>query len=250
MIADLHAAGLPVEREWFAPHFEFRFPRSAQVERCRRRLEVRQALEPWLVLGEEGDAGGTARYVDSSWSACRCSCARRQRSLRRDLQRYTLPLTATGAFGGSVAGVRYPGLAAGPGFHPTIPPHVPLTFDIVDTWNGRSIGGCRYHAAHPGGRNFDLAPVNAFEAEGRRLARFESSATRRAARRRPRRRPPRISPNPRPAALTRLGRHGHRQIYSFPGLAAVGATQREALSSRHIEPPSRLTTRNLRATAA
>ena len=198
-------------------------------------MELRQALEPWHVLGEEGTAGGTARYVDNSLD--------RVQVLVRDgangrfavtCNRRGLPLTNTGTFGEKVAGVRYRSWQPASALHPNIPPHVPLVFDIMDTWTGRSVGGCRYHAAHPGGRNIDLAPVNAYEAEGRRLARFEKLGHTPG---RETTTPAAVNPeypaDARPAALTGRGRHGHRTIYSsLPGLAAAGATQREALSSR------------------
>jgi uncharacterized protein (DUF2126 family) len=126
------------------------------------------------VLGEENAAGGTARYVDNSLD-------RLQVKVRDNANgRYAvtcnsrgLPLASTGTFGEKVAGVRYRTWQPASALHPTIPPHVPLVFDVMDTWTARSVGGCRYHSAHPGGRNLDLAPVNAYEAEGRRLARFE-----------------------------------------------------------------------------
>ena len=175
IIDDLRAAGLNVDLDWFVPHFEFRFPRLGKVAAANVEIELRQALEPWHVLGEEGVAGGTARYVDSSLERVQLQV----RGLTSD--RYvvtcngrTVPLTPTGTFGEAVAGIRYRAWAPPSALHPTIPTHVPLIFDIVDTWTGRSLAGCRYHVSHPGGRNIDVFPVNAYEAEGRRLARFEA----------------------------------------------------------------------------
>ena len=174
VVADVKAAGLPMELDWFRPHFEFRFPRLGTVSAFDVEIELRQALEPWHVLGEEGTAGGTARYVDSSLE--------RVQVMARGLtgERYTvtcnqraLPLAPTGTEGSAVAGVRYRAWAPPSALHPTIGTHVPLTFDLYDTWSGRSLAGCRYHVTHPGGRSHDTFPINAYEAEGRRLARFE-----------------------------------------------------------------------------
>ena len=175
VIGELVAAGYPLRLEWFQPHLDFRFPVSGKVEHAGVTVELRQALEPWHVLGEEGAPGGTARYVDSSLE-------RLQVRIEEPVSgRYTvtcngvaLPLTSTGRFGEGVAGVRFRAWQPAACLHPTIPPHSPLTFDIVDTWTGRSIGGCRYHVAHPGGRSAEVLPVNSYEAEGRRLGRFES----------------------------------------------------------------------------
>jgi uncharacterized protein (DUF2126 family) len=174
IIDDLKNAGFPIEAEWFAPHFEFRFPVYGTVKYSGVELELRQALEPWHVLGEEGAPGGTARYVDSSLE-------RLQVKVRGATgNRYTvtcnsnaLPLMPTGTHGEAVAGVRFRAWWPPSALHPTIPVHTPLVFDVVDNWTGRSIGGCRYHVSHPGGRAHDTFPVNALEAEGRRLARFQ-----------------------------------------------------------------------------
>ncbi len=173
VVADLDAAGLPLEAQWFAPHLAFRFPVLGQIERSGVGLELRQALEPWLVLGEQSGPG-TTRTVDSSLDRLQVLV----RSPAGD--RYAvacngclLPLAQTGAAGERVAGVRFRAWRTADGFHPTIPPHAPLTFDIVDTWSGRSIGGCRHHVTRPDGRNPGAPPVNAREAEARRRALFE-----------------------------------------------------------------------------
>lgn len=175
IIADLKSANLPVELEWFRPHFEFRFPLYGTVSASNLTLELRQALEPWHVLGEESVAGGTARYVDSSLERAEVK-VKGQTGDRFVVtcNGRPLPLAPTGNWGEAVAGVRYRAWWPPSALHPTIHPHVPLAFDIVDTWSGRSIAGCRYHVAHPGGRNFEVFPINAYEAEGRRLARFDA----------------------------------------------------------------------------
>jgi uncharacterized protein (DUF2126 family)/transglutaminase-like putative cysteine protease len=175
VIDDLKTAGFPVEAEWFAPHFEFRFPIYGNVNHGGLEIELRQALEPWHVLGEMGVVGGTARYVDSSLERVQVKVSDMVDGRHAiTCNGHRLPLSATGTKGEFVAGVRFRAWWPPSALHPTIAPHAPLTFDVVDGWSGRSIGGCRYHVAHPGGRSFDTFPVNAYEAESRRRTRFES----------------------------------------------------------------------------
>ena len=173
VIADLCEHGYKMKSDWFAPHFEFRFPQHGDLQLGNISLEFRHALEPWHVLGEEGAPGGTVRYVDSSVERMQVKATGiiDRRHLVTVAGR-ALPLHPTGVNGEFVAGVRYRAWQPPNCLHPTIPVHAPLVFDVVDTWNRRSIGGCTYHITHPGGRSYATFPVNSYEAESRRLARF------------------------------------------------------------------------------
>ena len=173
VIHDLRDAGYPFEFDWFAPHFEFRFPRIGDFAQRDVQIELRTALEPWHVLGEEGAAGGTVRYVDSSLERLQVKA----QGFVGDRFALTVngrrvPMHSTGTNGESVAGVRYRAWQPPNCLHPTIGVHAPLVFDLYDTWNKRSLGGCQYHVAHPGGLSHDSFPVNSYEAESRRLSRF------------------------------------------------------------------------------
>jgi uncharacterized protein (DUF2126 family) len=173
VIDDLRASGYAFDHAWFAPFLEFRFPRLGGVNYDGIEIEVRQAIEPWNVLGEEISSSGTARFVDSSVERLQVkvngmvggrhivACNGRP-----------LPLHPTGTHGEFVAGVKFKAWAPESALHPTIKAQAPLTFDLVDTWTGKALGGCTYHVSHPGGRNYDTFPVNANEAEARRRARF------------------------------------------------------------------------------
>jgi uncharacterized protein (DUF2126 family)/transglutaminase-like putative cysteine protease len=176
VVGDLRRAGIPMQSSWFTPHFEFRFPLAGTAAVRGLTLELRQAVEPWHVLGEEVVAAGTARYVDSSVERLEVKV----RGFSDDryfvaCNGFRVPLHPTGTSGEMVAGVRYRAWQPPSALHPRIGVHAPLTFDVVDTWSGesgKSVGGCTYHVSHPGGRALDERPRTALEAEGRRLARF------------------------------------------------------------------------------
>ncbi len=174
--ADLREHGIDFDTSWLDPFTEFRFPRIGTAVFDGVEIELRGAIEPWNVLGEEATAGGTARYVDSSVERVQV------RLVGADRNRYIVtvnghpvPLLATDKTDIQVGGVRYRAWQPPSALHPTITVDGPLRFELVDAATGVSRGGCTYHVAHPGGRSYDTPPVNAVEAESRRGRRFEAT---------------------------------------------------------------------------
>jgi uncharacterized protein (DUF2126 family) len=173
VLAETEAAGYALQAQWFAPHFEFRFPKHGDFATRGMELELRHALEPWHVMGEQGAPGGAVRYVDSSVERLQVKVT----GLAPDRYQVTcngrsVPLRPTGRVGEYVGAVRYRAWKPASALHPTIGIHAPLTFDLFDTWMSRSEGGCQYHVTNPGGLSHEAFPINSFEAESRRLARF------------------------------------------------------------------------------
>ncbi|MCH6258937.1 transglutaminase family protein [Puniceicoccaceae bacterium K14] len=169
----LQDAGYGFQPDWFTTHFEFRFPIIGKVTYDGVTIELRQAIEPWLVLGEEAGGGGTARYVDSSLERIQVKVTGLSESKHSvAVNGIELPLSPTKEPGVLVAGVRFRAWQPPSCLHPTIPVHAPLVFDLIDRPNARSIGGCTYYVSHPGGKGTERFPVNALEAEMRRSERF------------------------------------------------------------------------------
>jgi len=175
IVTELQQAGYPFQIDWLDPFFEFRFPHYGTLRIGDIQLELQVAIEPWHVLGEEVAASGTTRFVDSSVERLQVKVTglTDSRYVVACNGRY-VPLHHTGTNGEYVAGVRYRAWQPPSALHPTIPVHAPLVFDLIDTWNGRSIGGCIYHVTHPGGLSYNKFPINAYEAETRRISRFSS----------------------------------------------------------------------------
>ncbi|MDX6745963.1 transglutaminase family protein [Polaribacter sp. PL03] len=173
IVSQLNKAGYDFQEDWFNPFFEFRFPLHGMVEINNVHLELRAGIEPWNVLGEEMTGGGTARYVDSSLERLQVKVSNfTEERFVLTCNGVKVQLKNTGVKGEYVAGIRYKAWDPYSALHPTIPVDTPLVFDIVDTWNKRSIGGCTYFVAHPGGRSYDAYPINGYEAESRRINRF------------------------------------------------------------------------------
>jgi uncharacterized protein (DUF2126 family)/transglutaminase-like putative cysteine protease len=173
VVNDLNQAGYPFQLSWFDSFFEFRFARYGTVKIQDIEMEIRMGIEPWHVLGEEMSSSGTARFVDSSLERVQVKLTGLNASRYALLCNGTrVPLRETGIKGHYVCGIRYRAWQPPSALHPTIGVDTPLVFDIVDTWNSRSVGGCTYHVSHPGGRSYDTFPINSYEAESRRWSRF------------------------------------------------------------------------------
>jgi uncharacterized protein (DUF2126 family) len=172
VVADLNEHGIAFELDWLEPFLEFRFPRLAQQAVHGLSLELRGAIEPWHVLGEEATGSGTARYVDSSIERLQVSLLGATEGRHRlTCNGFPVALHAVNSSDALVAGVRFRAWAPPSALHPSIGVHSPLVFELFDGWSGARLGGLTYHVAHPGGRAYDTPPVNASEAEARRSAR-------------------------------------------------------------------------------
>jgi uncharacterized protein (DUF2126 family) len=173
VVEDLNAHGIAFDLDWLAPFVEFRFPRLAEQRLAGLTLQLRGAIEPWHVLGEEATGSGTARYVDSSMERLQVSIAGAIAGRHRlSCNGVDVPLGPQPGTDALVAGVRFRAWAPPSALHPTIGIHSPLVFEVLDAWTGAPLGGLTYHVTHPGGRAYDRPPVNASEAEARRAARI------------------------------------------------------------------------------
>ena len=173
MVNSLRDAGYGFDISWFDPFFSFRFPFLGELQVDDINIEIKMAIEPWHVLGEEMSSTGTARFVDSSLERLQVKISGLTDSRYHLLcNGIRIPLKSTGVQGEYLAGVRYRAWQPPSALHPTIGIDTPLIFDLYDTWTEKSVAACQYHVSHPGGRSYDTFPVNSYEAESRRVSRF------------------------------------------------------------------------------
>jgi uncharacterized protein (DUF2126 family) len=174
----IRGSGYAFEESWFGAQKEFRFPKIGSLDADGVELELRQALEPWNVLAEETTSGGTGRSVDSSLERMQVKLTGLTNESRYIVacNGRRVPLHPTGAPGEAIAGIRYRARKLSAALHPTIPVHTPLAFNLIDTWNERSVGRCTHYAGPPDGRIHTTRPANATEAKERRRERFVVSA--------------------------------------------------------------------------
>lgn len=173
VVNDLRSAGYAFDMAWFEPFFSFRFPFVGELQVDDIHIEMRMAIEPWHVLGEEMSNTGTARFVDSSLERLQVKISGLTDSRYHLLcNGFRIPLKNTGVQGEYVAGIRYRAWQPPSALHPTLGVDTPLVLDLYDTWTKKSVAACQYHVAHPGGRNYETFPVNSYEAEARRISRF------------------------------------------------------------------------------
>lgn len=178
LIGDLNAKGLghssaEITPAWFKPQFEFRYPKIGEITHNNTHLQLRTAIEPWFVMGEDPGASGTTRFVDSSLERLEVLVSgfdpERYRVLCNGIP---VPLHSTGTEMEYVAGIKYRAWQPPRCLHPTINIHAPLQLDLIDLHNRQAVQGCQYHVVHPAGISHDIFPINAFEAESRRGGRF------------------------------------------------------------------------------
>ncbi len=171
----LKSGGYDLSPAWFEPFFSFRFPVCGTTQVGDAALTLHTALEPWPVMGEEPVGGGVSRSVDATVERVQISAKGLQpgRHIVTCNKRH-VPLSPARENGLFVGGVRFKAWAQSSSLHPKMPVQAPLIFDVIDLAHEKSLGGCTYHVAHPGGRSFETFPVNENEAEGRKLARFEA----------------------------------------------------------------------------
>jgi uncharacterized protein (DUF2126 family) len=173
VVNDLRREGYDFSIGWFDPFFSFRFPFLGELQVDDIHVELRVAIEPWHVLGEEMSSTGTARFVDSSLERIQVKISGLTDSRYHLLcNGARIPMKNTGVQGEYVAGIRYRAWQPPSALHPTIGVDTPLVIDLFDTWTGKSVAACQYHVAHPGGLSYHTFPVNSYEAESRRISRF------------------------------------------------------------------------------